>query len=301
MKAAGLLTLALVAGACAPLPYAKAEMGNYSQRIITAPPPALGLDPFYTKYADASGIPVTTSSKVPDDALLAARDIVIYLLSERPDLRDALIREGARVGVMAVDETTTDLPEQSHWKKPAKDDPRLSKCDVRDYDTTIGKMSDRDYWAMRARGMGGLYTTGAAENILGVPGTRYYGENILVHEFSHNILNAIRTTDPALMTRIEAAFANAKAKGLWRGAYMALNIDEYWAEGTQFWFNSNKAYKTDDVMIATSDDLKTHDPELYKVLSEVYRRDHRIPTDAFYMHPARLNVAKADLVNDCYS
>ncbi|UDF05527.1 glycoside hydrolase [Asticcacaulis sp. AND118] len=268
---------------------------------ITPPPSFLGLDPFYRQYLDANGIPVVGSAQVPEAAMQAARDIVVTLLVHRPDLRDTLIRSGARVGVMAQSETTTDLPEQRHWKKPAIDDPRLSKCDVRDYATTIGRMSDRDYWDARARGMGGFYTTGAAENLLAVPGTRYYGENILVHEFSHNILNAIRTRDPALMRRVDAAFQNAKAKGLWRAAYMALNVDEYWAEGTQFWFNSNMAYRLDALVVVDDADLKHHDPPLYAVLAEVYGRNHHIRGDAFYRHAARLNSRPADLKNDCYS
>ena len=309
-RAALVFAAALTLGACAeaptppptaPDPMAGAEIPSFDARILGTPPVALALDPFYSQYADAEGIPVVASAKVPPTAVLLARDIVVTMLAHRPDLRDELIRHGSRVGIMAISETTTDLPEQRDWKKPAIDDPRLSKCDVRDYATTIGKMSDRDYWAARARGMGGTFTTAAAENLMAVPGTRYYGENIFVHEFSHNIMSAVRTADPALMGRIDAAYANAKAQGLWRSAYMALDVEEYWAEGTQFWFNSNMAYKTDELMISTSDDLKTHDPELYAVLAEIYGDTHHITADAFYLHPARLRVAVADLKHDCFS
>ena len=267
---------------------AKAEIPSLEVRVISAPPASLNLDPFYQKYADADGIPVIGSKNMPDAGIMVARDIILYMLSERPDIRKQLIRDGARVGIMAIDETTTDLPEQSDWKKPAIDDPRLSKCDVRDYAKTIGLQSDRDYWAQRARGMGGIYTTGAAENILGVPGTRYYGENILVHEFSHSIFNAIRTADPALAARVETAYIHAKDKRLWQGAYMANTLDEYWAEGTQFWFNSNKAYITDALTVVNDEDFKAHDPEFYALLVEVYRVDHHIPADAYYKHQARM-------------
>jgi hypothetical protein len=286
---------------------AKAEIPTLENRVVMTPPAWLNLDPFYQKYADAGGIPIISSKNVPDTGLMVARDIVLYMLSERPDIRDQLIRNGARIGIMAIDETTTDIPEQSDWKKPAIDDPRLSKCDVRDYAKTIGLQSDRDYWAKRARGMGGTYTTGAAENIMGVPGTRYYGENILVHEFSHSIFGAIRSIDPALAARVEAAYAHAKEKRLWQGAYMANTLDEYWAEGTQFWFNSNKAYITDTLTVLNADDFKAHDPEFYAILSAVYRWDHRIPADAYYMHPARMNSAHIHLddtgkaKDDCFS
>ena len=52
--------------------------------------------------------------------------------------------------------------------------------------------ADRDYHANRSRGLGGNPTTGAEENLLGYPGTRYWGEHIFVHEFAH----AIMTADP---------------------------------------------------------------------------------------------------------
>ena len=35
--------------------------------------------------------------------------------------------------------------------------------------------------------MGGTFTSCAEANVLGYPGTRYFGEHILLHEFSHNI------------------------------------------------------------------------------------------------------------------
>ena len=47
-------------------------------------PASLGVSPFYTKYVDAQGIPVIASEKVPDDALLVARDIVNTMLATRP-------------------------------------------------------------------------------------------------------------------------------------------------------------------------------------------------------------------------
>ncbi len=275
--------------------------------LIRTPPSSFGFDPFYAKYADAQGIPITGSSQVPDAAILAARDIVIAMLSYRPDVRDELAHQGARVGVMAITENTTDMPEQRDWKKPAIDDPRLTKCEVRDYAKTIGQMTDRQYWDARSRGMGGLYTTGAAENIMGVPKTRYYGENILVHEFSHNIMGALRTIDPQLIARLQTSYAHAREKRLWQGAYMANTLEEYWAEGTQFWFNSNMAYITDTLTVVNDEHLRAHDPELYAILAEVYGGNHHIAADVFYMHAARMDSARVSLDNsgkarnDCYS
>ena len=94
--------------------------------LISVPPAALGLDSFYRKYADAYGIPVVSSEKVPNTALLMARDILNYMLLKRADIREELIRRKARVSIMAATEMETDLPERSDWKKPAIDHRRLT-------------------------------------------------------------------------------------------------------------------------------------------------------------------------------
>ena len=255
---------------------------------ITAPPPALHLDPFYARYLDAAGIPIVSSPKVPDEALLKAHDIVVAMLSFRPDLARTLVARGQRVAVMAPDEGTVDIPEQRDWKKPAPGDPRLTVCEAKHYDERIGRLTDRDYWNGRARGMAGVLTSGTVENLLGWTSSRYYGENIFVHEFSHNILDAIQLSDPALYARVATAYQHALRKGLWKGEYTAVNIDEYWAEGTQFWFNSNKVATFDGRVVLSDADLKRYDPALYKVLGAAYGANHRLDADAFYLSAARV-------------
>jgi hypothetical protein len=111
----------------------------------------LGLDPFYRKYLDAGGMPVISSGKVSDAALYAAREIVNNMLRDRPDVRQAMLGQGARVGIMAVSEVTTDIPEHRFLA----DDPEVD-------------------WDTRARGLGGTpgvpITTGAEENLLCLAG-----------------------------------------------------------------------------------------------------------------------------------
>ncbi|KQM66309.1 glycoside hydrolase [Sphingomonas sp. Leaf16] len=252
------------------------------------PPPALRLAPFYTRSIDAGGIPVSGSNAVPDKALRAARSIIDAMLARRPDLRRALVAEGQRVAIMGREEGTLDLPEQSDWKKPAIDDPRLTRCERKHYEERIGQRSDRDYWNARARGMGGLLTSAATENLLGEPGTRYYGENIFVHEFSHAILGAVRTADPALYQQVEAAYADAMQRGLWKGEYGSTTVDEYWAEGTQFWFESNKVVVIDGRQILSAADISAYDPALARVLRSVYGDRHHLKADIFWRHPARV-------------
>ena len=254
----------------------------------TTPPASLSLDPFYTKYLDAGGIPVVASAKTPDEALGLARDIVNGELANRPDLRARLVQDGYRIAVMAPDETTTDLPEQRGWTKPTPDDPRLTRCERKHYDERIGRLTDRQYWDARARGMGGRLTSAATENLLAGPGDRYHGENIFVHEFAHDLLAAVREVDPRLYRRIEQNYARALGAGKWRGEYASTTVDEYWAVGTQYWFNSGRIATFDKVHVLSDRDLARYDPPLAAALRAVYGDRHRLAGDRFWNSPDRV-------------
>ncbi|KQN26674.1 glycoside hydrolase [Sphingomonas sp. Leaf33] len=255
---------------------------------IRPPPAALRADPFYAKYLDAAGIPILSSEKAPDGALYAARDIVTGMLAHRSDLARELAAMGTRVAIMAEDEYTTDLPEQRHWVKPARDDPRLTRCERKHYDTRIRKVTDRAYWNARARGMGGVLTSGAAEDLLGLTTSRYYGETIFVHEFAHGILHAIQRRARPLYAAVERAYAAARASGRWTNEYALTSVGEYWAEGTQTWFESNRLTVVDGTRILSPADLKRYDPALYAVLGKAYGRRHRLDSDPFWRHSARV-------------
>lgn len=261
---------------------------SYEGVIIAAPPSELGLDPFYKKYADAYGIPIVSSEKVPNTTLLMARDIINYMLIKRVDIRDELIRRKARVSIMAETEMETDLPERSNWKKPAINDRRLTPGERDNYNKSggISSMTDKEYWNKRARGMGGILTSCAEENILGYPGTRYFGENILVHEFSHNMMGALRQADPDLYKKVEVAYKAAMDAGKYKGQYASNTLAEYWAEGTQWWFWSNIEFYDEDTRVQTPDDLKAYDPDLYNILGQVYQ-GHQIPCDVYYSQNIR--------------
>lgn len=258
---------------------------RYFTQLITSPPDSLHLDPFYKQYCNAVGIPIVGSEKVPPAALLTARDIVTYMLSGRNDIRAELVKEKGRVLVMAETEMETDLPERSDWKKPAYDDQRLTPKERERYYKPggIASMTDKGYWNQRARGMGGLITSCAEENLLGYPDTRYYGENITVHEFSHNMMGAIEKIDTSLYNRILAAYASAKEKGMYKDQYAINTADEYWAEGTQWWFWSNFPFRDSirNITIWSPTSLKQYDPTLYQILSEVYIGHHN-PADVYY-------------------
>src|ERR1700687_2099479 len=130
------------------------------------------LDPFYKKYVSAGGLPVLSSDKVSDEALLEAVYLIQQMLGERDDILKALIKNKVRFVVMAPTEMTTDVPEQRDMKP-------------------------KEYWYTRARVLGGHITSCGEENLLNLKGDRYHSENILIHEFSHAIhQEGLRTVDP---------------------------------------------------------------------------------------------------------
>ena len=255
---------------------------------VGAPPAGVGAPAFYTQHVAARGIPVLASNAVPREALLAARDMAEGMTAHRPELAEWLATNGWRIAILGVEEALLDLPENAHWRKPERDDPRLTRCERKHYDERIGKLSHREYWNARARATGGQYMADGAEDVLGLPVSRYFGETIFVHEFAHQILFALEATDPAFYARVEQAYADALAKGLWKDEYTSTTVHEYWAEGTQFWFNSNRLQVFDGVRVLNHDDLAAYDPALFGLLAEVYGDAHRLEGDPFHLHPARV-------------
>ena len=142
-----------------------------------------------------------------------------------------MIKSGARLSILAWNEFTCDQPEWA-WlgRLPA---PGFAEIPARDY---------RD---ARARGMGGSATdpfcSCAEENLLAYPGDPYAAENILIHEFAHNIhLRGMANVDPGFDARVKAAYDAAMQAGLWKGKYAGVNHHEYFAEGVQSWFDNNR-------------------------------------------------------------
>jgi alpha-glucosidase len=209
---------------------------------------SLKLDPFYKKYVDYKGYPILASEKVSDQAVIEARFLISTLLAERVDIVKALVERKCRFVVMAPTEMTTDVPEQRDMKP-------------------------KEYWDRRARGLGGRITSCGEENLLNLRGDRYRSENILIHEFAHCIhQQGLRAVDPTFDRRLRAAFASAKEKGLWKGAYALTNAGEYWAEGVQSYFDCNAPPNRSHNDVNTREELAAYDTELFSLIDEAFKK-----------------------------
>ena len=217
---------------------------------VKVPPESLKVPDYFQKYVSASGYPIVSTAKVNDYALKEAAYLVDLLLAERPDVRKAMIENGSRLIVMGYSEFTTENPYHA-------------------------KLKPKDYWDRRARGLGGHtrdpICSCAEENLLAFPGDPYHQENILIHEFAHNIhLVGLESVDPTFDKRLKVAYDHAMATGLWKSKYASVNKNEYWAEGVQSWFDNNRPPDHDHNHVDTRKELKEYDPRLAKLCEEVF-------------------------------
>ena len=222
------------------------------------PATPLGYNTFYTKYCAVSGLNILSSSK-PSDASLK---YVCYEIDNifRSDKKAAiiakLIANNIRVAIMATTEVTTNIPEHA------------------DLNTAYPATN----WDTCCRGLGATLarpaSSAAEENITCLSNDPYKGENIFIHEFAHTThLMAMNYIDSTFDARLQTAYTNAKASGLWTNTYAGTNYQEYWAEGVQDWFNVNlSAIPSNGIHneIHTRAQLQTYDIGLYNLIAEVY-------------------------------
>jgi hypothetical protein len=237
---------------------AEPESSVEQEYQITSPSAELKLSPFYKKHLDAGGYPIVSSDKVNDYALREAAYLVDMMLSQRPDLRQAMIASGSRLIVIAHSEFTTDIPEYS-------------------------QLRPKDYWDARARGLGGsreeAVCSCAEENVLAYQGDPYSTENILIHEFAHNIhLRGMINLDPTFDDRLRKTYQRAMSQGLWRSKYASVNPAEYFAEGVQSWFNNNRQPDHDHNHVDTREELREYDPGLASICEEVFGKTRLVYT-----------------------
>lgn len=220
----------------------------------------LKLSSHYVKSVEATKVPIVASARAHDAALREAAWVVNHMLSERPAIGARINQHGVRLAVMAFDELTTDVPEHSD-------------------------LTPASYWNRRARGLGATparpAVSCAEENLLSYPGDPYSTESICVHEFAHVIAQFGFKDDARFQRRLREAYAEALQKGTWAGTYAASNVDEYWAEAVQSFFDTNRVKDDQHGEIATREQLARADPAIHALivsaLGDVPWRYHRVP------------------------
>ena len=181
---------------------------------------------YYTQVVDAGGIPVKASAAVAPEALVAATDIVRRMLSHRPDIATRMEDAGASLAIVPRDRYITEIPELAFLK--GRIDP-----------------NGNPYDSFTVRGAGGISgqttTVTSEENLLGLEedNTRFWAEDITVHEFAHAIENL--GFDDATRSEWLELFHRAREAGLWPDAF-GMMVDggrEFFAEMSQSYLGVN--------------------------------------------------------------
>ena len=218
------------------------------------------LDPpekkFFSKLLDFHGIPIKSHQVVADEALHLAHQRLSLMLSNLPMVVSNLAAAGAELHIIGRDQVTTDLPE---WRQD-KGKP------LAEYN---GLTRDQ-----RTRGMGGLLTSCGEENLLRLEKDKYFGRDICIHEFAHNVRNF--GIQPEIVARFDAQYQHSLARGLWKGGYAATNPDEFFAELSMWYFGTHGDLHMNDPKPENGPEgLKKYDPEAFALFDDFYRG--RIP------------------------
>jgi hypothetical protein len=224
-----------------------AEPQNRPQIQAIHPPK----DGFFAKKLSCQGILIKAPSVAADKALYVLYDRMERQTAHIPVVVANLSAAGAEVHIIGRNQVTTDLPE---WRQD-------KHVPLDEYD---GLTRDE-----RTRGMGGLITSCAEENLLQLSTDRYRGRDICTHEFAHNIENY--GIPPSVRALFDKQYEISKSKGLWVGSYAGSNPDEYFAELTMWYFGTHGDLSMRGPKPENGPQgLRRYDPDAYKLFDDFY-------------------------------
>ncbi len=247
---------------------------------IVAPPP--GVHPFYKKYLNAydddwtQGIAIITSERVPDRALRKVEQTVNWLLSARPDLRQAMSSNNIRVAVRGVAEA------RDNSDHPGNIGPG-------------GARPERPTTYIEEEGVAWRDKAGAIHE-----GWYSLRRHVAVEEFGHSIhRSGLPFIDPQhdVVAEINAAYINALREGLYsppqyldgpgltdpsmadqlESEIEALRDGEYFAVGLDCFYGV--VHENEEYTLKTRDEMRLRDPMLYEIISRYFPTEEWSPMD----------------------
>lgn len=224
------------------------QAGNVCGGTFGRPDPGEGMafDPFYTRKRVVLGLTIVGGPGVDSKAFDVAQETIERMFANN-DLDDLLVAQGAYVVIAEADQAVLDLPEFSCLEGELGSDFFTHVCGVADHaDYPVATVNELDLLGNRR---------GPCE-----------GVNILYHELGHLVYGWALA--PADYFDARLLYTDALAAGLYEGLYASTNYNEYFAEGTQVFFDAgdpggkrNRAWLAD------------YDPELLTLLAAIYGED----------------------------
>ena len=220
--------------------------GNWSDRVhavigmpqFSPPPASLGLDIFYQKYVNVSGVTIVAPSEVPDAKMIEAREVVSGVISSlKGGLLTSLVANDAQVSIYKYDEEkgrVAQLPEFT-WLT----------IDIRGY----------------ASQRSGAW-------VIAVPTEDDPKCRTLIHELAHLAYYAVRVQSDGqdFEDRLAAAYRAALDGDLWEYQYAQSNDAEYFAEAFKFWVWGS----VPDSLVEEETTLAEYDPAAEALVTEVF-------------------------------
>jgi hypothetical protein len=247
---------------------------------VTPPPPQYQLDPYYTKFTWADEFPII-GRQASDAALMKANDTVCKMFAYRHDILEALIHDGVKMVVLGRNEKLTDLPELKN----------LADTNV---DLTIRYL---DYTPQLK------LLVVPEENVLGNPSRADVGPCLVIREMATALYDVcaqrpvipgwdnrydkqqyelrVKRLDVQFDDKLKQLYDSAMSKGTWKDTSAVQNRVAYWDAGALAYFDAagqdgapfkdttrNGDFSDSPHPIATREELKAYDPELYALVDE---------------------------------
>lgn len=234
------------------------RFSNYISCDIIAVPTGVGLNSYYTKYLNCTGIPVIAPSSVPDEALYIASETTEFMLTGLANVRTKLVNDGNYIALYPEGGSLTDLPEPFvgsavndgayTWQGPGPNDLRAVAND--------------------------------AGSILCLPGAP--AGHVLVHEIAHMIhIGGLRLLNNSFENELTAIYNQSMSGGNWSNTYGTTNRAELLAEAVTIYYGVNwigpEGGNGSRNNIGTRAELQAKDPTLYNFINTHFYNGTNLP------------------------
>ncbi len=216
--------------------------------VIDAVTPS-GLE-HYTKYITGAGVIIVGGSDVPDGAMLQARESVVYMTSARPEYREILQRNQARISLFGPSGNSSVLPEYPDSNEPGGF--AMGTTDV--------SMTANSGW-------------------LCYPGNPDRGGDPVIHEMVHTINHIVfeDINEVYFYERIYHLALSAIEKGIFlpfqqnlpegEQQDMSHRVGEYWAMTVEGYIMDREGFKSSH---DTREWVEENDPELFELITRYF-------------------------------
>jgi hypothetical protein len=243
------------------------------QPSIITPPAKFGIDPYYTKFTWAREFTVVASDKTSDEALLEANDTIRKMFAYRHDILKALIADGVKLVILGNDEPLTSLPDykkatdQTNWDNTVRvhDYTSASKTLVVPEQNVLGTADDPfqgKSMVIREMAKALYFVTGLRPED---PNWNNRGRDVQQYELR------VKRLDERFDHRLQQIYANAIARGMWKGTPAVHDRVEYWTEGVLAYFDADGAGDSPNDQphpVITREQLQSYDPDLCALVEE---------------------------------